>query len=427
MSEVARGRNRPVVAIVLAVVGVVAALLAAPASASALKHAAAKQPALSASTPQHPEVAVSAAKRTATWRWTKKFSLGTIAHLKKNQPYGTYGLECPTIHLCLVPMAGNRVSPPYNTPAGVFDTKNPAKGRSGWKLSRWNEDYAPGDSLSDDNIACAPAGVHTDCIIAGREPVPGSYNESYGGTVFQTGTPNAANWGAADVDDSSPGFGAVSCFVNVQCAEMDDNGNIFTTAGATVTSDVSVFPADSGFSGIWSMGCAQHESGQRYFFCAAVDQNSRGTIAWTLNPGASNTKWHVHNLKHGALLFNVACFRPGECILNNNGSLMATNGATGSATWAHSFKKVALPKDVRGTIVTLSCNAKLCVAAGDAAKVGQYVAISTNPYHGHWHVHPLSKSGKKVLSDGISDVSCASVKLCVVDNGYGQVTVGTLK
>jgi hypothetical protein len=421
MSEVARSwdtrKRRPVAGIVVAVVAVVAGLLAAPASASVVKHTAA----------QHSAATVSAAKHKATWRWTKKFSLGATARLKKNQPYGTYGLMCPTIHLCMVPMAGTRVNPPYYTPAGDFYTKNPANGRSGWKLSKWSEDYAPGDSLSDDNIACAPAGAHTDCIIAGREPVPGSYNESYGGTVFQTGTPTAANWGAADVDDSSPGFGAVSCFVNVQCAEMDDNGNIFTTAGASVTSEASVFPADTGFSGIWSMGCALHQSGQRYFFCAAVDQNSRGTIAWTLNPGASDTKWHVSNLRHGALLFNVACFRPGECVINNNGSLIATNGVTAAKSWTHSFKKVALPKDVRGTIETLTCNAKLCVAAGDAAKVGQYVAISTNPYHGHWRVIPLSKTGKKVLSDGISDVSCPSVKLCVLDNGYGQVTVGTLK
>lgn len=417
MSTLAGGKRRPVAGIVLAAVALVAGLLAAPASASAVRHAAAK----------HAAVTVSAAKHKATWRWTKKFSLGTIAHLKKNQPYGTYGLTCPTIHLCMVPMSGTRVNPPYNTPAGDFYTTNPAKGRAGWKLSKWSEDYAPGDSLSDDNIACAPAGTRSDCIIAGREPVPGSYNESYGGTVFQTGTPTTVNWGAALVDDSSPGFGAVSCFVNVQCAEMDDNGQIFTTAGARVTSEASVFPADTGFSGIWSMGCALHQAGQRDFFCAAVDQNSRGSIAWTLNPGAPDTKWHVSNLRHHHLLFNVACFKPGECVINNNGSLIATNGVTAAASWTHSFKVVALPKDVRGTIETVTCNEKLCVAAGDAAKVGQYIAISTNPYHGHWRVIPLSKTGKNVLSDGISDVSCPSVKLCVIDNGYGQVTVGTLK
>jgi hypothetical protein len=419
-------RRRPFATVVaVAVLAALAGLLAAPASALAVKRVTASASASTLpSTVNRSAVVAAAAKHKATWRWTKAFALGHITGLKRRVEYGTYGLACPTTHLCVVPMDGTSVNPPYNSPAGDFYTTDPAKGPKGWKLRKWTkDDYAPGDTLSNDNIACAPAGAHTDCNIAGREPGAGSDTESYGAAVFQTGTPTVGNWGQALVDDSSPGFGAVSCFVNVQCAEIDDNGNIFTTAGATVTSDVSVFPADAGFSGIWWIGCAPYQSGQHNFFCAAVDQNGRGSIAWTVNPGDPDTKWSVGHVKHGTL-FNVACWRPGTCIINNNGELIVTSGDTKSKSWVHSFKKVTLPQGVGRTVATIDCNAKLCAAAGQSVKLGQYVAIATNP-HGHWSVVPLSTKHKAVLHDGISNISCPTTKLCVVDNGDGQVTVGT--
>jgi hypothetical protein len=402
---------------------VVAGLLAGPATASAAKTAA-KAPA-SAAAPKHTATKHAPRKHAAKWKWTAAINLGKHSHLKKNQPYGTYGLACPTIHLCIVPMAGVRTTAPFDSPAGDFVTTTPAKGASGWRLSKWNEDYAPGDSLSPQNIACAPAGARSDCNIVGREPVQGSYNESYGATVFQTGTPTATNWGAALVDDTSPGFGAVSCFVNVQCAEVDDQGSIYTTAGASVTSVSSVFPADADFSGIWAIGCAQHTTGESTFFCASVDQDTAGSIAWTLNPGQPDTKWHVSKLRHGAELFNVACFRPGECLINNNGKLLVSHGATDSAAWVHSFKTITLPKRVGATVETVSCNAKLCAVAGDSTSIGQYVAISANPDHGPWSVIAVGKTHKAVLRDGISNVSCPTANLCVLENGLGQVAVGS--
>jgi hypothetical protein len=417
-------RPRPTAGIVLGL-AILAGLLAGPANASAPTQVRTNHVATNHVATLHAAAQHAPAKHAARWKWSAPFNLGKHSHLKKNQPYGTYGLACPTVHLCIVPMAGTRVTPPYYSPAGDFVTTTPARGASGWRLSKWNEDYAPGDSLTNQAISCAPAGAHTDCNIAGREPAPGNVNNSYGATVFQTGTPTAATWGAALVDDSSPGFGAVSCFVNVQCAEIDDQGTIYTTAGASVTSAVSVFPADADFSGIWAIGCAQHTAGESTFFCAAVDQNGAGSIAWTLNPGQSDTKWHVSNLHHGAELFNVACFRPGECLIDNNGQLISTHGATTSAAWTKSFKKVTLPKRVGRTVETVSCNDKLCAAAGDAASIGQYVAISTNPDHGPWSVIAVGKTKKAVLRDGIGNVSCPTTTLCVLENGDGQIAVGT--
>jgi hypothetical protein len=417
MSEIGRSKRR-LIAGVIPGIAVVAALLAAPATASAAKHTA-----LNAAAKQ-PSVRVATAKHKATWKWTKKFSLASVTGLKKHLEYNAPGLVCPTTHLCIVPMDGNADNAPYNTPVGDFYTTNPAKGKSSWRFSRWNEDYAPGDGLGFESVACAPAGSHTDCNIAGREPVAGSFDETYGAGVFQTGTPTTNNWGGSLVDDSSAGFGAVSCFVNVQCAEIDDNGVIYTTAGASATSAVSVFPADAGTNGIWWISCAPHLSGQSNFFCAAVDQNSTGSVAWTTNPGGTDTKWTVANLHHGDELFEIGCTRPGTCIIDNAGSLIATSGDTKKKTWVHSFKKVTLPRSVGKTVEAVACNAKLCAVAGDAKKLGQYVAMSTTPDHGHWHVYPLSKSGKSVLHDGVALLSCPTTKLCVVGNTYGQITVG---
>ncbi len=411
--------RRPIAAIAAVLMVVAAGWLTVPALASAARVAPTYNAPASVATAKAP------AKAAAHWKWSAAFNLGHVTGLKKHLAYGTYGLACPSTNLCIIPMDGTRVNPPYNSPAGDFYTTSPGKGPKGWHFSKWSEDYAPGDTLSPNSISCDPSGKTKDCNIAGREPVPGSYNESYGATVFQTGSPTTRNWGMSDVDTNSAGFGAVSCWVNVQCAEVDDNGTIYTTAGANPTSAVSVFPADAGFAGTWSVGCAPYKQGQHNFFCASVDQNGAGTIAWTVNPGQADTKWQVVNLHHHDLLFDVSCFGPGACLINNNGALILTKGDTGSKSWTKGFKNVTLPKVAKRSVSTIDCNEKLCAVAGESSKLGQYVAISTDPAHGHWQVTRLGKSAKRVLSDGIANVTCPSAKLCVVDNGYGQAVVGT--
>jgi hypothetical protein len=392
----------------------VAALLTGP-GASAVKASPAKI--APAKVVSHSINSSAASASTGGWKWTKVASLAKASKLKVHD-YGTYGLACPTTKLCIVPMDGNPNNAPYNSPAGTFISTD---GGHKWKFVKWSEDYEPGDSLSSQNIFCDQGGSALDCIIVGSEPVAGTFNETYGATVFQTSAVTKPDWGAADVDSDAAGFGAVSCWVNVQCAEVDSSGNAYTTVGATVTSATDVFP-NLDTSGVEAVGCAPYRKGQRNAFCAAVDENGAGTIAWTLNPGASDTKW-VHANIHHATLFNVSCFGPGDCLLNNDGKLVLTKGDTKAKSWTKGFKTVKLPT-VGATVGTIDCTSKLCAVAGSSSKVGQWLAVSTDPAHGHWHVTLLNKSHKAFLQDGIADVSCSSAKSCVVENGYGQVAIG---
>ncbi|HTW19352.1 MAG TPA: hypothetical protein VME70_03950 [Mycobacteriales bacterium] len=415
MSQSAR-RRRPLLAAVLTL-GVIGGLVSAPAIASAARIAPQRMHAVMTS----PTTAAKApAKSSGGWKWSPEFNLGRVTGLKKHLQYETTGVACPDTHLCVIPMFHNGGTYTFS-PAGDFYATDPAKGEKGWKFSKWNEDYEPSDSGSLDNIACEPAGKATDCIIAGQEPVIGSYDESYGGTIFQTGTPTSANWGA-DNFNGYAAFGSVSCWVNVQCVEINDNGIVFSTAGANVRATATVFKDDTGFAGIWSISCAQWSKSQPNPFCALVDGNSKGSVAWTTNPDDPGMTWHRTNLGHKYNLMNIACFGPGACLIDNDGTLLRTHGKTVKA-WPKGFKTVTLPKvGKHADVGAIKCTGDVCAVGGVTAKGEQFISVSGDPAKGHWDTTFLSKSHK--IKNGIDYLACASTKLCVVGDSYGDTAVG---
>lgn len=221
-----------------------------------------------------PAGAATARTPAAAWKWSK-----FVAIPGKGVSLG--GMSCPSVHLCVAD--GN-----LGKKEGIFYTTNPAGGGKTWKFVAWSEAFSGGGSGED--VSCDQAGVHVDCALAGYAPIKGHPGESYGGSLFQSGNPTAPNWGAALVDTQTNGdLGAVSCWSGPACAELDDAGNVLTTAGATVTSLTALFPADDGYSGIWSIGCAPYVKGQPNIFCAAVDQNSAHSVGWSTDP--SGGKW----------------------------------------------------------------------------------------------------------------------------------------
>ena len=364
-------------------------------------------------------VAASTVQRAPTWRWSKVVSMPG-----KEAKYGLGGVSCPSVHLCVsdVLLTGNA-----KNKTGIYVTTDPAAGGSKWHFVAFSEAFAGGGT--GDDVSCSPAGVHIDCAMVGYQPLPGHPQESYGGSIFQTGDPTAPNWGAALVDQSAD-LGAVSCWANVQCASVDDNANVVTTAGATITSQATLWPEDVGYSGIWAISCAPFTAGQRNPFCAAVDQNAAHTIAWSTDPSSGHWVVQPIHVPRGFSLWHVACASAGLCVVSETNDLESgyarigvSHGDTAGKTWVSSFKQFNLfPKAKSAGVTAVTCeSAKLCAVAGASSK-GGFVSISTNPSSpSSWHTFMLKKGWAP------NEMSCPTSKLCVLVSGDGGVVVGILK
>jgi hypothetical protein len=354
----------------------------------------------------------------ASWVWSKSHTLPGKA--KTN---GIGGISCPSVHLCVADAAGVG-----GGASGIYYTTDPAGGASTWHFKSFSEPFAGADG--GDDVSCDVAGAHTDCAMVGWQPVGGVWQDSYGGSIFQSGTPTAANWGAALIDTEQNGdLSAVSCWATVQCASLDDAGNVLTTAGASVTSGPTpLWPQDSGFSGIWAINCAPGVNPNP--FCAAVDQSSAHTIAWSTDPAGGTWQVHAVPVPRGDLLWHVACASAGACVVAENNDLgggyariAVSHGDTAAKSWASTFKGFDLfPKDSSAGVSAVTCeSAKLCFAAGTSA-TGSFVSVSADPAAAaSWHTYPIT-GGWLPFS-----MSCPTSKLCVVMSGDGDFVVGTLK
>jgi hypothetical protein len=352
------------------------------------------------------------------WVWSKSYKLPGRA-----KTGGIGGISCPSAHLCIADAAGVG-----GGPHGIYYTTDPAGTASRWHYKSFSEPFAGADG--GDDVSCDLAGAHTDCAMVGWQPVGGVWQDSYGGSIFQSGTPTGANWGAALVDtDENGDLSAVSCWANVQCASLDDAGNVLTTAGATVTSGpTALWPQDSGFSGIWAINCARGVNPNP--FCAAVDQTASHSIAWSTDP--SDGAWQVRRVPvpRGDLLWHIACASAGACVVTENNDtgggyarIAVSHGDTAGKVWASTFKGFDLfPKDSGAGVSAVTCQAaKLCFAAGTSKK-STFVSVSKDPaVPSSWHTYSI-KGGWLPFS-----MSCATAKLCVVMSGNGDFVVGALK
>jgi hypothetical protein len=398
----------------LAVVLIPVAVIAASSVAST----AASTPTAAPTGSQTPNTTSTAAATSrsaaAGWKWSKTYKLAGSARKK-----GIGGISCPTVHLCVADASGAN---------GIYYTTDAAGAATKWHFRKFSEPFAGADG--GDDVSCTLDEGVTNCAMVGWQPVGGVFGDSYGGSIFQSGQPTKANWGAALISTETNGdLGAVSCWVNVQCASLDDAGSVVSTQGATVTSGPTpLWPQDTGFSGIWAINCARgiHPNP----FCAAVDQNSAHTIAWSTDP--ADGKWHIAAVPvpRADQLWHIACGGAGVCVVaenNDTGSgharIAVSRGDTARKSWAKSFKAFDLfPKDSGAGVSAVTCEAaKLCFAAGESAK-HSFVSVSSNPAApGSWHTYPI-KGHMAAYS-----MSCPTSKVCVLMSGNGEFVVGKRK
>ena len=353
-------------------------------------------------------LAATAQASSQMWKWSKGYKLhGASASAV------VAGLSCPSTKLCLATVGD------IHGRGGVFWSTKPTAGASSWHFDQF---AAP--------ITGAPGALACDstkfCAIAGPD-------------YWDTGDPTSkSEWNlstTAALGDSY-GLGAVSCWVNIQCAVLDEGGGVLTIKGAEVISGpTTIFGTQSSVNGI---SCAPHVNGKNPF-CAAVDDTTPtsgrgGDVAWTTDPTSGD--WQTANIKGGSSLENIDCPSDGFCVAieGGNGGLgyvgVAKSGSQGSG-WAGAWKAFKLPSEENATVETCR-SASFCAVSGAtlfAHRNGNFVYTSTRPSASKsaWHRSTLNDGSSTDLGTAAAGMSCPSAKECFVISGDGEISVGRLK
>lgn len=350
-------------------------------------------------------------RASSGWTWSKGQSLPGASNVSVIE-----GLSCPSSSLCLIPANRNG-----KTGTGVYWSHNPAGGASAWHFLAVAAPF--GGDISCDKVE----GTSYYCDVAGN-------------SLWTSGAPTTG-WNAVDLAGaySTPTYtplGAVSCWVNVECVEADESGNILSTDAALVKSGpVLVFHTESG--GGQSVSCAPFRSGANVF-CAAVDSNPGsgghdGEVAWSTDP--SSGTWITGDTTDGSDLVKIACPSDALCVALEGGAGdeayigVSSDRATGKS-WAKTWKAVDVPARTAGgfspELTALTCYSdSLCAVSGHNSS-GNFVYTSTHP------AATLSAWTESMLDDGAASdsytsaagVACPSASECVVVSGEGQVSVG---
>jgi hypothetical protein len=319
------------------------------------------------------------------------------------------GISCPTVSLCI---AVGTVHP-YDS--GIWWTTHPGGKASAWHYLRLGKTFGP------TGVDCDKAGRAVDCAVSGIS-----------GLVWQSAQPTKG-LGSADVDLYT--LLGVSCWVNVQCAELDITGSVLTTAGATVTGGGSAFPGDAAeFDGGGNISCAPFRQGLNTF-CATVDSNTNDSVAWSTDPKGG--KWQRGKIagKHDLDLIecpaNAVCVALEGANQGSDGIGISHNPAKGHS-FPSTFKSFKLPGSDPGAFEELSAltceSTTLCLVGGHNSKVGNFVYVSTHPsIPSSWHRSILNDGAKSDGFTSASGIACPSTKLCVLISGEGRLVVGHRK
>jgi hypothetical protein len=344
----------------------------------------------------------SAAKPTV-WKWSKGVKLpGVTGSSVLGQ------LSCPSTSFCI--LDGQKSLTKSGNVSGVWWSSDPTGG-----ASKWHFVHIAGFQPSGASISCSKAGNAYDCAMVGTTP-------GGGGVLYQTGHPNGSSWGTVTIDTNL--VQAVSCWVNVQCAELDDQGTVLTTTGTTITSTASVFPEDAGFNDIWSIGCAPYKSGKT--LCAAAAQGASDSIAWSTDPASG--KWHKEHVGGSSDFDLVDCATYSLCIATEGESdLVPRIGLSFAPSKAGTWKSFKVP--FKGFIENLSAvtceSATLCVFSGHNSS-GNFVYVSTKPSASlsAWHESALQDGKASDYLSTAAGISCPSAKECVLVSGGGEIVIG---
>jgi hypothetical protein len=298
---------------------------------------------------------------------------------------------------------------------GTWWTSHPGGKASSWHYLRLGKTFGP------TALDCDRAGTAIDCAVSGID-----------GLVWQGSHPTKG-LGSADVDLYS--LIGVSCWVNVQCAELDITGSVVTTAGATVTGGGSAFPADAAqFDGGGNISCAPFKPDHNPF-CVTVDSNGDDGVAWTTNP--TGGAWQRGRVAGKHDLDAIECPASGVCVAleganqGTDGIGVSHNPAKGRS-FASAWKSFKLPLSDPSAFEELSAltceSTTLCLVGGHNSKVGNLVYVSTHPsIRSSWHRSLLNDGAKKDDFSSATAIACPSTKLCVLISGEGRLVVGHRK
>ncbi len=363
---------------------------------------------------------------------------------------GFTDVSCPSVSLCAA-VAGSYVA----------SSTDPTGGSGAWS-SVHVDGGNPLDGVSCPSESFCVAGDDAGYVVGSTDPAGG-----------------AAAWSTVDSGDRN-GLDEISCPSPSLCAAIDGQGAIATSTdplGGSPWSVAGVFPAGTYNNGNGTKIIPTDLSCPSTSFCVAVADtqtcfvgiayecnppSTPGYVATTDDPAGGAGAWTVATLQSAAPT-SVSCPTASLCVIGAGQNVVtATNPTGGAGAWS----ATQLP----ATISSVSCSsASLCVAVGYEPSTGSSVLVSTDPAGGAgaWQVtqpgagfggvtcapgsslcvgydmgnvysttNPAGGAGAWSGEDvdgsllrnpysGVNDVSCASNRLCVAVDPFGNVIVGT--
>lgn len=325
-------------------------------------------------------------------------------------PYGSvrsalYGIDCPTVSLC-VAVGGN------NT---VASTTRPTDGAAAWGLVHPGGSFTPppGEEVVTyaggqiRGVSCPSSGL---CVAAGIE-----------GRILSSADPtgDVTAWNIVPLSgEKEPRvhiFG-VSCPLPSLCVAVAYGGKVVWSTnplGERSAWNVTQLPQPFDLRGV---SCPTAS------FCAAVDND--GNVITSTEPTGGPSAWRSVGTPAGASSLNgISCPSLSLCVTGNAGQIVySTNPQGGASAWN------AIPAGTGIPVEGVSCpSASACAAVDNNADA----IVSTAPTGGPsawWstNVIPSPVSGNAPPGgNGMFGISCPTTSLCVGAGQSDQLIVST--
>ncbi|MGA2470010.1 MAG: hypothetical protein ABSG64_04895 [Solirubrobacteraceae bacterium] len=216
-------------------------------------------------------------------------------------------------------------------------------------------------------------------------------------------TGGAGAWHVADVDGTTH-LSAVSCPSSALCVATDQAGDVVTSTNPTGGAGAWKVEHIDGSIELFDVSCASST------LCVATDQG--GDVLTTRSPAIADD-WTVTPLGHS--LWGVACPSISLCVVSSGagpgkpeGVETTTNPLYATSAWTFT---TLTPASATGVPLSVACpTVSLCVLADNYGNT----LTATNPTGG---AGAWSAFYNPVVDPGPTDVSCASVALCVISSG----------
>jgi hypothetical protein len=286
------------------------------------------------------------------------------------------GISCPSAQLCVATDDGDL----------VLRSRNPAVGA--WS----SRPIAPGVKVVSEGVWCRSASL---CI-------------AFAGEYTYVTNDLSAPWKPLRVKQylTLAGVSCPSAQLCVGGAGAGRGSGDVVTSAHPLRGSWRTRPVDR-YNAFLSISCPNAS------LCFAIDDS--GHVLSSRDPGEGERAWHAVRIDPKSGLLGIACPTKRLCVaIGDRHSVFSSTAPTDAASaWTRTEVNPG-----QGVLTGLACpSARFCIAVGDGQ--ARDVLTSTHPTGGTsaWRTSRVSST--------LSTVACASAKLCLAGNIYGDVNTST--